>query len=95
MHGLPSHSPIAVPTTPFTRMSESVWARSTDSIGVLVTAESWLGCPDEHAAAQIAHAMRAAAFTTRYSALWDDRSAYRLQRVLDGIRKRRGLPASE
>src|SRR5881296_4311957 len=38
MQGAPSHSPMAVPTTPGNAMSESVWAASTASIVFDVTA---------------------------------------------------------
>src|SRR5712691_3623286 len=38
MQGAPSHSPIAVPTTPGNAMSESLWAASTASIVFDVTA---------------------------------------------------------
>src|SRR2546425_10827593 len=38
MQGTPSHSPMAVPTTPGSAMNESVWAASTASIVFDVTA---------------------------------------------------------
>src|SRR5213594_840520 len=54
MQGAPSHSPMAVPTTPGNAMSESVWAASTASIVFDVTvwvSSRWSGRPQLASAA--------------------------------------------